>query len=316
MGKRKMHNGVTVWICDWTGTPMDKNYAYLPTYDADGKHMRKRGSYCNWESALAHMQREQHRASDNPEDNFDESKCNLPYFRAKEHMMERSSQSLTAAPPYEDIRHFGGTCEMDTFVSLCNRQTDEVVAIKIPCMEATHPHEVLLDMPNWKDAVMIEPERWTSFLFSRKGRKHTLSVWSCTDGVKPNVLATKLFKQPLCGDVLLVQSTKEESFFERSRLINFTHTDYTEQFVRKTRRGVAAPTLGDYAILKKDMQATFDAREATISESAMKPKDLSMKRLMVPLDGRELARRARERRGETSERSSGEPSADSQGCLP
>ena len=53
MGKRKMH-GYTFYQCDWTGYPMRATNCYMPVWTND--KMVKRGSYCNWESVLAHSQ--------------------------------------------------------------------------------------------------------------------------------------------------------------------------------------------------------------------------------------------------------------------
>jgi hypothetical protein len=53
MGKRKMH-GYTFYQCDWTGYPMRATNCYMPVWTND--KMTKRGSYCNWESVLAHAQ--------------------------------------------------------------------------------------------------------------------------------------------------------------------------------------------------------------------------------------------------------------------
>jgi hypothetical protein len=53
MGKRKMH-GYTFYQCDWTGYPMRATNCYMPVWTND--KMTKRGSYCNWESVLAHAE--------------------------------------------------------------------------------------------------------------------------------------------------------------------------------------------------------------------------------------------------------------------
>ena len=48
-----MH-GYTFYQCDWTGYPMRATNCYMPVWTND--KMVKRGSYCNWESVLAHSQ--------------------------------------------------------------------------------------------------------------------------------------------------------------------------------------------------------------------------------------------------------------------
>ena len=51
MGKRKLHDR-TYYQCDWTALPMDSPACYMPSFD--GKKLKKRGNYCNWESVVAH----------------------------------------------------------------------------------------------------------------------------------------------------------------------------------------------------------------------------------------------------------------------
>ena len=51
MGKRKLHDK-TYYQCDWTALPMDSPACYMPSFD--GKKLKKRGNYCNWESVVAH----------------------------------------------------------------------------------------------------------------------------------------------------------------------------------------------------------------------------------------------------------------------
>ena len=52
MGKRKLHNA-TYYQCDWTGFPMRCANCFMPSWSTEGKLIKK-GSYCNWESVLAH----------------------------------------------------------------------------------------------------------------------------------------------------------------------------------------------------------------------------------------------------------------------
>ena len=49
MGKRKLHDK-TYYQCDWTAIPMDSPACYMPSFD--GKKLKKRGNYCNWESVV------------------------------------------------------------------------------------------------------------------------------------------------------------------------------------------------------------------------------------------------------------------------
>ena len=56
MGKRKLHHSI-YYQCDWTGLPMHKSHCYMPHVAKDKKGRQviaKRGSYCNWESVVAH----------------------------------------------------------------------------------------------------------------------------------------------------------------------------------------------------------------------------------------------------------------------
>ena len=56
MGKRKLH-GQTYFQCDWTGLPMRATNCFMPTWN-DASKLVKHGSYCNWESVVAHAAEE------------------------------------------------------------------------------------------------------------------------------------------------------------------------------------------------------------------------------------------------------------------
>ena len=55
MGKRKLHDS-SFYQCDWTGFTMQSSNCYMPTWASSlpNEKASKRGSYCNWESVVAH----------------------------------------------------------------------------------------------------------------------------------------------------------------------------------------------------------------------------------------------------------------------
>ena len=112
MGKRKMH-GDTFYQCDYTGFPMRHAYCYMPTWDQSGKLVKK-GSYCNWESVLAHA------AMSHYED-FD---------RVKAHVVAiTGTERLRAAPDYADLYHIKGPMSPLQYHEECTFSEDPIMGV-------------------------------------------------------------------------------------------------------------------------------------------------------------------------------------------
>jgi len=119
MGKRKL-NATSFYQCDWTGYPMKHSYCYLPEWSACNK-LQKKGSYCNWESVVAHAAHLQQRGD------IDAAK----YERILEHVTAVCGTTVEPAPHYELLAHVKGNLTMENFHALCTTQRHPIVAVKI-----------------------------------------------------------------------------------------------------------------------------------------------------------------------------------------
>ena len=106
-----------------------------------------------------------------------------------------------------------------------------------------------------------------------------------------NTLASSLVKEPIYGDALVVQESKETAFQERVRVIDFTKSLYEEMFTVKRKAKVAevkALTATEYKEARQEMQSSLHSFEAEISSSSERPQDLARGAAMPPPSGKEL----------------------------
>ena len=107
-----------------------------------------------------------------------------------------------------------------------------------------------------------------------------------------NSLASNLFKMQLYGDVLLVQQSREQSFYPRERYIPFTRAHFDEQFSKKRKKPeVPCMSVTGYAEVKSQMQQELNQFEAKVAEQALPPSQLAKVERSVPTDGRALAKK-------------------------
>jgi len=291
MGKRKQHDA-TYFICDWSGIPMKNSNCYLPTWNADNK-LSKKGSYCNWESVLAHARSLELQEID----------------RITEYVHTQMGDSTphTEAPDYKELEHFGGALTTTQYHDACCYQTNEVFAVKIN--EAGSFFNVLLDTNNGvvdfsdtlKKPPMVDanakPSKFQSY-HKGKSKDKDLCVFYYPDrnGCELNKLASSLFKMQIYGDALLLTSSKECSFMPRSRYVSYTACDFEDSFLKKRKRATheSVPIEShDYSKMKAEMQASFACFEAQSSSSALPPsEDVKVAKVPAP-DGRQIAKLAR-----------------------
>ena len=112
MGKRKIHN-TTFYQCDWTGYAMRAPYCYLPQWTSAGKLIKK-GSYCNWESVVAHADA-LHEAG-NPA--FTEEDVR----RIREYVLHLVGTPVSPAPHWQELAHMKGTLDAAAFHAACCRR--------------------------------------------------------------------------------------------------------------------------------------------------------------------------------------------------
>jgi len=270
MGKRKMH-GDAFYQCDYTGFPMRQAYCYMPTWDAAGKLVKK-GSYCNWESVLAHAAMT----------HFEE------FDRVKAHVVAiTGTDRLQQAPDYTDLYHMKGHMTPMQYHDKCNYSDEPIIGVKIT--SDGEIIEVMVTPQEGKfnfEAFMHKPYSYQGkaqvFHSMRKksgsiAKDLTVLYYPSRD-LPANTVASNVFKMQIHGDVLMVQQSREQSFLPRERYVTYTRQEFVEQFMKKRKRGsVEAPamTCEDYDTVKKQMQEKLHEFEASISKDAKKPIEFS-----------------------------------------
>ena len=316
MGKRKLHDK-TYYQCDWTALPMDTPACYMPTFE--GKKLKKRGNYCNWESVVAHA------------DHLHEVEKKIEteeYEAVLEHVYELTGSNIQPKDyHFTMLEHFPPPPPMgsmyvpmlgkvpfnsDSWHMYCNYETDLLSAVKItPNGEV---YELMMDPNggeyNFEDyltrpySIPGDPETKASeFAVLKKGRipkdrELVVHYWAGNkdgqNGLAYNLTASTMFKVQICGDALITLHTKEICFKPRKRYINFTKQNYDEVFASKKKRAekkskdVPAVSTADYEEIKGKMDAEFAAYEAEVSKDAELPGE-NKGASMPPPSGKELA---------------------------
>jgi hypothetical protein len=298
MGKRKL-NGTCFYQCEWTGFPMKTAFCYMPTWLPNGKLIKK-GSYCNWESVVAHTAWMHEKGIITTEERQ----------KISEHIEFVTGVAVAPAPHYDELSHVRGNMDLHTFHAVCSKQTGPINAVKIA--PNGDVFEVLL-YPNALgrydfDSYVHKPYCTLTGLASfhsmrkkgaSKGTDRDLTVWYYpTRDLPHNPTASSLFKMLLYGDVLLVQQSREQCFLPRERYVGFNKAQFDEQFVKKRKRSNAdPPSLSPeaYDKLKLQMQATLNQYEEKVAEGALAPKELSKVQTSAPMSGRRLAEKLKDR---------------------
>lgn len=322
MGKRKLHGDHSFFLCDWTGIPMDKSYAYLPSYtENEGEwKMIKKGSYCNWEAALAHARwlvwkEYADDATKKGEmvmgaDRWIEHQleCDAPawYKKAEEHIVSMSGPDIVAAPMFDMLRHFKGPIYAEEFGEMCAKQTGEVVAVQIPAVG--EPHEILIDccQENKDPSIYINRgysgplTHLTPVRKGKEAREKDLKVYyNPHENQRPNPLtfnstATAIFKMEIYGDCVMIQSSKELSFFPKERYINYSLQDFEEAYSKRKKRTDTPSALraDEYKAVKKEMQASLNEYESKKAGPVELPQKLAKGRKCPAPNGKEVAQLA------------------------
>ena len=238
MGKRKL-NTTSFYQCDWTGYPMKQAYCYMPEWSPSNK-LQKKGSYCNWESVVAHAAHLLERGDITAE----------KHQRILDHVTTMCGTNIVEpAPHYDLLSHTKGNLTVENFHALCVTQHHPITAVKITPQGEIF-EVLLIDQEDGQFAFANYLHKPYNTLHSKipscfhsmrkkgqKGPDRDLTVWYY--GVKDlphNATASNLFKMQLYGDVLLVQQSRESSFMPRDRFISFTKDKFDEQFTKKRKR--------------------------------------------------------------------------------
>ena len=305
MGKRRLHNQ-SYYQCDWTGFPMKNSNCFMPSWTLDNKLIKK-GSYCNWESVLAHA-KHVYEVEKQLED------TDLQRIQDFVKVQMGDTIHMTEAPHFTDLEHFkrdGTRClTAEEYHNACCYQTNEVFAVKIN--EAGHAFELLMDTHEGKfdfSKYIKAPANWDQqpSMFQSYRKKHKekeLCIFYHPDrrnGLALNSLASNLFKMQIYGEVLLVQCTKEASFMPRERYVNYTLQEFQDNFMRKRKRAaqdVVSVAPEEYNVLKAEMQESLAAYEKQAAMTALPPNQLVKAAKLPPTNGRDLARLVKHERAQ------------------
>ncbi len=299
MGKRKL-NGTSFYQCDWTGFPMKSAHCYWPSWSSTGK-LFKKGSYCNWESVVAHATQQRAKELITQEE----------LDKVMEHIEGITGTVVEPAPHYEELAHTKGRMSAQDFHNACAFQKHPITGVKIS--PAGEVFEVLIHPDTTSECTgRFRFEHYLHKPFSyhgapnsfhsmrKKGNKGTdrdLSVWYyAVKDLPHNPHASNLFKMQLYGDVLLVQQSREQSFFPRERYISFTKTHFDEQFCKKRKRQeIQCMSMSGYAEAREQMQAALNQYEATAAQAALRPQEMASTQKVGQTDGRILAKKLKAR---------------------
>ena len=303
MGKRKLHT-TAFFQCDWTGYPMKTTNCFMPYWvdgdKATGK-LSKKGSYCNWESVLAHAT---YLAEELKEDHTEQ------WLRdVREYVQEQTaSTNVSLAPNFEDLSHFKGNMTMQQFHDACCIQVEAIPAVKIS--QAGDITEISLNPDEYGTITLSkhfttpppeEPIFFCSTRKSRAGNNKELTVYhySVKNPHAPiNQVATNRFKMQLHGDVILAHISKEPSFFPRKRYAPYYKSLFEEQFIRKKKRSHDVQALGtdEYDAMHTMMQNELNQVECTLTASSAIPSEVGKLLKMPPSCGRKIACKMKELR--------------------
>ena len=264
MGKRKLH-GETFYQCDYTGLPMQYSYCYMPTWDQNGKLVKK-GSYCNWESVLAHA------ATDSAH-----------YDSIRAHVVGiTGTDRICKAPAFTELQHFGGSMTAQMYHERCTLTEEPVMGVKIDASgeiydvminpnAGKHNFEQYLHKPY---SYHGPPQMFHTMRKKVNGAKDLSVLYYPSRDLPSNTVASNVFKMQIHGDVLMIQQSKEQSFMPRQRYVTYTRQEFVEQFMKKRKRGVSeAPAMSteDYEAAKSNMQTKLQEFEAKVSKDAKTP---------------------------------------------
>jgi hypothetical protein len=280
---------------------MRNSNCWMPAWTEDGKLVKK-GSYCNWESVLAHAKHTPSEAS---------------LERIVEYIRSQTGDCiLNEAPCFLDMEHFKGnesskSLSAQEYHRECCYQSDEVYGVKI--QEDGHYDELLMDTRNGKldyaehlKRPFCYPDVLPScFQSYQKGGKREKELcvfyYPGKNGLALNALASQLFKMQIHGEVLLVQCTKEASFMPRERFVHYMLTDFNDNYMRKRKRHQEEASVSpeEYTTLKAEMQASLSDYEKQASASAVPPPECVKLRKAGPIHGKKLADLERHRQQQT-----------------
>lgn len=290
MGKRKLHDS-SFYQCDWTGFTMQSSNCYMPTWASSlpNEKVSKRGSYCNWESVVAHANYRFIIEKKIDQDDLD---------RVHLHVASVVGVGPKCAPHYTELEHIkdsrGFSAEkfsMLKFHDECCYETGELETVKIKTDGSIEAHSV--DSTNGKFEI-----RGQKMFPVRKSKQAKMCVFhsdGSSEDAKPpaiNKLATSLFKMQMYGDVIVTCISGEESFMPRVRFVDYNRDTFMAEFIKKKRGSAPDMTTEEYGKVKGDMAAAAASFEAGLSATALPPALLAKVKKLKPVSGSAIAKKA------------------------
>ena len=281
MGKRKLH-GIVFYQCDYTGFPMRYSNCYMPSWDPKTGKLVKKGSYCNWESVLAHV-------------NMLSGDVSITCVEQEREKIRQHIAGITGidhkcmvpAPAVSELYHMSGNTTRlspDDYHNMCTYVHDPIKGVKITTEGeiidiVITPTSGVLRFADYLHPSSYdgEPQKFRSIrkkITNQTAKDLTVIYCPCRD-LPANTVASNVFKMQLHGDVIMVQTSKEQSFLPRERFVSYTRQEFCDQFMKKRKRNTVetpAMEIEEYNKAKRQMQEQFTAFEAHGSKDAKEPK--------------------------------------------
>ena len=297
MGKRKLHAQQFVQ-CDWTGFPMFKPGAYMPTWDSkhDSK-LQKQGHFLNWETAVA-VAHDRYFVSKSLEE--DEYKRIMEFIKE-----ECGGRDPEIAPHWKRLTHFGGELELHEYLEQCMCEHEEMECVYSPFGPENNPVTKIADsnmgrfdfMPFLTRPISGYVDMITTTV-TRKTKTPKLELVLMYYGTEQNPalplnhLASQLFKFQIHGDCILAKRTKE---FGRHRYVPYTAEMYEDDFLRKKRKREEpeSMTTTEFKTVRKQAQEQSSAFEQRAFE-ASQAHPVRKGAKMTPASGSKVAKLKRD----------------------
>lgn len=281
MGKRTLHTGVTFYQCDWTGLPLHQVNAYMPAWNDKGQ-LWKRGSYCNWESVMAHAAAK-----------YAKEEFTLEQYReVEQHVYNVVGAKVQMAPHYLKLEHLGGSMSATEYEAECQKRTSSFVAIYLPCNNL-EPYEVKIDP--WCELFLGTEDYKEHFIATMDVKTDRELYMHCSSTQEPNHAATLLLdKQPVTGPAIVFLRSKHRYLDLTLGAFNEYRT-MKKQTLKRSAPATTEMSVEDYNSMKQDMQLALNKVEEFYSRDAVAPNKMRRGAKVVPTGGAELAEALKER---------------------
>jgi len=303
MGKRKLDDTHSFFVCDHTGVPLKRATCYIPVISPAGK-LTKRGNFCNWESAMAALLQYKE---------WPDKDASGGVTRGVQHIQKLLGGII---PDYTladitKLDHLGGTLSQIEWHEHCCNTTRSLQAVRIDALTGA------------KVAVLLPPG-------DEPGRLNTSTVFGVTLGLETREMppSGKLTNRKIVvywdrdarfdesksynttvndifgcdyiyGDVVVSHVVYEECVFPRVRCTDILIEECisNKPAKKKKTRGlknepppnVNTQTVEEFNEERARMAHEFKAFEARGSKDAHCPREVANCSVMPPPSGKELA---------------------------